>query len=221
MAKRVVVALLCLCVISVASAQSEFEPEHPRLLVYGCETGAGLGAAALTPVVTLVGMAVVTFPIAFVMLVTNFNDEDLEPFPPDWVVSAAAIAGVALAPAVSGLTVARVGRGFDDVRSTPAAIIGSYCGTATCIGASCLFWPKNEDGSAAFSPGDAWPEYLMVAAGTALGATIGYNVSRARPMETGSFGSRVGMPSVALTSVELENGTAAYGADLRLLTVRF
>jgi hypothetical protein len=219
------VVIVLLCVASMAMAQYDYVPEHPRWQSCACEFGAGLGAAALCAPVMTFGVELAFLPVAFVLALPSLVvDEPVADYPPDWMSSTLTVTSLAVTPMVSGLTVDLVGRRMGDSRSPWAAVAGAYCGLAVGVGASYPVWPRDENGrltGPSYWPYNGWPAFAIAAAGTAIGATFGYALSPLRLVDGIQQGSRLGTPSLTMTRTELPDGSTEYGVSLRLLRVNF
>jgi hypothetical protein len=221
--RRYVAILLCVCLVSVGTAQTEVEYGRPRALTYAAEFGSGIGIIALGAAGLLLYLFALTPLIGTAVFLIHLlvtGDDDMDDWPPSGVQVVATTALVASIPVVSGAGVARVGTAMGDRRGFWPAVAGAYAGAAAGVGPSYLVYRSrpHENG---FSLGSDWPYIAVSVATTALGATVGYNLGRPTPDSNGGVGARLGLPSLALTRTQLQDGSVIIGADLRLVNVRF
>jgi hypothetical protein len=221
--RRYVAILLCVCLVSVGTAQTEVEYGRPRALTYAAEFGSGIGIIALGAAGLLLYVFALTPLIGTAVFVVHYlvtGDDDMGDLPPSGVQVVATTALVASIPFVSGAGVARVGSAMGDRRGVWPAVAGAYAGAAAGVGPSYLVYRSrpHENG---FSLGSDWPYIAVSVATTALGATIGYNLGRATPDSNAGVGARLGLPSLSITRAELDDGTVIVGASVRLLDLRF
>jgi hypothetical protein len=221
--RRGIAVLLCLCLVSVGTAQTEVEFGRPRALTYAAEFGSGIGIIALGAA----GLLLYTFAlvpiVGTLVLVVHLlatGDEHMDDWPPAGVQTVGIVTLLASVPLVSGAGVAKVGAAMGDKRSLWPGVAGAYAGAAAGVGASVIVYRSRSHGNG-FSLGSDWPYVAASVASTALGATVGYNLGRVTPERVGSIGSRIGLPTLGFTRTTLEDGSTVLGADLRLVSVRF
>ena len=193
-----IVALLVL-LAAAANGQSLVAAQNPQpsFGVYAAETGGGF----LGELAAVVGVSLAVFGVGEATGADWFDESSI-PYGILWV--------AALVPAI------------------PAGSAGGACIVGHHYNGDGKFWAAGLGGLAGMGTGlvvaalghsvlNGIPSYAVAVVGPAVGATVGYNLSRTRD----SYGSRFIPGSVGLASVRDAAGIAHPSLNVRLLSVRF
>jgi hypothetical protein len=201
MKTRLKAAALLAVLVAAANGQPSVQAENPKpsFGIYAAETGGGfLGELAAATAVTL---AVYGFAAANG---ADFFDESSWPYAVLW-----AAALVPAVPAGSAAGAYIVGHHYGGDGEFWAAGLGGLAGLMVfALGAQIT------DGSSSTA---SIPIYALAVVSPAVGATVGYNLSRTRV----SYGSRFMPGSVGLAAVRDAKGIAHPSLKVHLLSVRF
>ena len=120
-----------------------------------------------------------------------------------------ALVSAAALPAAAAYGAAKVGEGLSEGGSRGWAFGGAYVG-ALALGGLGFFLHRQAVGA-----------FIGWAAGSMVGAVVGYNIGIKHDVSPFGFDSRLRPPSVALTSVELPDHSVEYGVKVQLAGLRF
>jgi hypothetical protein len=226
--KFVLIVLLVVLAEASADTLSLEAPVRPRLQVYALEglgalggmTGCALGGAGgYLAVGCVVG-------VTWFLAVLSGSDGYGSGFDEGWYKANGVVVGLcaAVAPAIAGSGAAGVGQRLGEHGSRGWAIGGAYAGGPLALGAIVL-------GRKIAYGRDGWrdsnldyPFYVLGGLCIPAGAVLGYNLGVPReaagPQRPG-IGSRLDLPAVALTSVELPDHSLEYGVKVQLAGLRF
>jgi len=224
--------LLASCfLLAVAPAQSPRAEEprkaqKPRALVYTLEGLGALGGIACCGLggggCIGLGYTAVGWAGIFAVL-TGSGDSGLTEGASQTAWMVCGLCAVAM-PAVTGYGAAAAGDRLGENGSRGWAIGGAYAGIPVAVGAVALGWNVSHPKSGWENPSWGIPFYVLGGLCIPAGAVVGYNLGKPRQAADShqpDIGSRLEMPAVALTAVELPDRSVEYGVKVQLAGLRF